>query len=245
MSVAAIAAPVDDRLPFSPPALAVGQLELANGFVALVTAPGAPWLPNGIALGPGPTVVWDPVVARVEPGPALAARGNAILRALGVARPAAVAGALSGEATQPPRAAVAGLFAVLGSGDAGARGRAALALLGRGPGLTPEGDDLLAGACVTAAAAGDPLALPPDLRTLTTPLSATLLELAAAGAGPKPVHALLDLGDERWRGALRELEGLGASSGRAIALGVGAAAAVLGGRAARRVPPPAARHFVS
>ena len=83
----------------------------------------------------------------------------------------------------------------------------------------------------------------PALRALTTPLSATLLELAAAGAGPKPVHALLDLGDERWRGALRELEGLGASSGRAIALGVGAAAAVLGARGAER-PPPAARHFV-
>lgn len=168
--------------PPAPPAFALGQLELADGFVALVTAPGAPWLANAIALG---------------------------------------AGAVPG------------------------RRRAALALLGRGLGLTPGGDDLLAGACITAAAVGDPLALPPGVRSLTTALSATLLELAAAGAGPMPVHALLDLGAERWRGALRELGGLGASSGRAIALGVGAAAVVLGGRAARSVPPPAARHFVS
>ena len=163
--------------------------------MALVTAPGAPWLANAIALGPGPTVVWDPVVARIEPGPALAARGSAILRALGVARPAAVADALSAAATRPPRAAVAALFAAWESGDVAARRRAALALLGRGPGLTPEGDDLLAGACIVAAAVGDPLALPPGVRTLTTPLSATLLELAAAGAGPKPVHALLDLAE--------------------------------------------------
>ena len=245
MSVAAIAAPALARLPAGWRALLGSATRIdADGFVVLVTPPGTPWLPNAIALGPGPTVVWDPVVAPIEPGPALAARGTAILRALGVARPAGVAGALSGGgALGPPRGAVAALLSALATDGAAARRRAALALLGRGPGLTPEGDDLLAGACVTAAAAGDPLALPPGLRTLTTPLSATLLELAAAGAGAAPVHALLELTSERWPAALRELEGLGASSGRAMALGVGAAAAVLGARAARRVPPPAARHF--
>ena len=244
MSVEAIAAPVLARLPAGWRALLGGSTRIdLDGFVVLVTPPGTPWLPNAIALGPGPTVVWDPVVERVEPGPALAARGTAILRALGVARPAGVAGALAEGATRPPQAAVAALLAALRSGDVAARRRAALALLGRGPGLTPEGDDLLAGVCIAAAVAGDPLALPPGARALTTPLSATLLELAAAGAGPKPVHALLDLTSERWGAALRELEGLGASSGRAIALGVGAGAVVLGGRAARRVPPRAARHF--
>ena len=151
----------------------------------------------------------------------------------GVARPAGVAGALSAERGAPAARRGRRALRRAGSGDVAARRRAALALLGRGPGLTPEGDDLLAGACITAAAVGDPLAPAPGVRELTTPLSATLLELAAAGAGPKPVHALLDLGDERWRGALRELEGLGASSGRAIALGVGAAAVALGARAAR------------
>jgi hypothetical protein len=243
--VQAIATPVLPRLPAGWRAL-LGesrQLELGHGFVALVTPLGTPWLPNAIALGPGPTVVWDPVVARVEPGPALAARGTAILRALGVAHPAGVAGALSDAATRPPRAAVAALLAALRSGDVADRRRAALALLGRGPGLTPEGDDLLAGTAVAAAAVGDPLTLPAQLRTLTTPLSATLLELAAAGAAARPAHVLLDLAREDWRPALRELEGLGASSGRAIALGVGAGAAVLGARHVRVMPPRAARHF--
>ena len=230
MTVAAIAAPVHARLVVVATDPAVGPLELAEGFVALVTPPGTPWLPNALVLGPGPPVVWDPVVAPVEAGPALAARGAAILRALGVERPAGAGAALADTATRPPPAAVAALVEALGSGDVAARLRAMLALLGRGPGLTPEGDDLLAGAVVAAAAAGDPWSLPPSLRTLTTPLSATLLELAAAGAGPLPVHALLDPAREDWRGALRELERLGASSGRAIAVGVGAAAAVLGAR---------------
>jgi len=46
----------------------------------------------------------------------------------------------------------------------------------------------------------------------------------------RPVHALLDLDGVDWRPALRELERLGASSGRALALGVGVAAAALGAR---------------
>jgi hypothetical protein len=228
MSIAAIAVPVYERLVPGPSTLAVGQLELGRGFVALVAPPGTPWLPNAIVLGAGPPVVWDPVVAPVRSGSALAARGTAILRALGVVRPGDVA--LSNTVTSPPRAAVAGLVAALASGGAEARRRAVLALLGRGAGLTPEGDDLLAGAAAVAAATGDPLALPPQLRDLTTALSATLLELAATGAAARPVHALLDLDREDWRAALRELERLGASSGRAIALGAGAAAAALGSR---------------
>jgi hypothetical protein len=245
VSVQAVAAPALARLPAGWRRSVGGPARIdCDGFVVSVTPPGTPWLPNAIALGPGPTVVWDPVVEPVEPGHALAARGAAILAALGVAGPAGVADALSCSATSPSRAAVAALIAALRTGDPAARRRAALAVLGRGPGLTPEGDDLLAGACVTAAAAGDPLALPPGFRTLTTPLSATLLELAAAGAGPRPVHALLDLENGRWRAALPELEGLGASSGRAIALGVGAAAVALGVRGGRRIPPAAARHFM-
>jgi Protein of unknown function (DUF2877) len=238
MSVQAIAAPVLPRLRagWRDSLRGPGRIE-CDGFVVSITPPGTPWLPNAIVLGPGPETVWDPVVAPVEPGPALAARGAAVLRALGAADPA---GALSrdplraprGRATalRPPRAAITALLDALRSGDPAAQRGAAHGLVGRGPGLTPEGDDLLAGAAAVAAAAGAPLALPADLRALTTPLSATLLELAEAGAAPRPVHALLDLDDERWPAALRELERLGASSGRAIALGVGAAAAALGAR---------------
>ena len=234
MSVAAIAAPVHARLrpgwsdALPPP----GPLDLGDGFMALVSRSGTPWLPNAIVLGPGPPVVWDPFLAPLDPGPALAARGAAVLRALGVAD---AADGLAGDgeaatALSPPRAAVAALVAALRSGDPAARLRAAHDLVGRGPGLTPEGDDLLAGAAAVAAAASDPLVLPPRLREVTTPLSATLLELAAAGAAARPVHALVDLDDADWRPALRALERLGASSGRAIALGVGAAAAALGAR---------------
>jgi len=232
VSIAAIAAPVHERLAPGPPPLAVGQVELEGGFVALVIAPGTPWLPNAIVLGAGPPVVWDPMVAPVGPGPALAARGRAILGALGVARPGDTV--LSDAATSPPRAAVARLVAALAAGGGEERRRAALSLLGRGPGLTPEGDDLLAGAAAVAAATGDPLELPPQARDLTTALSATLLELAVAGAAARPIHALLDLDRDDWRAALRELGRLGASSGRAMALGAGAAAAALG---ARRVAP--------
>ena len=134
MSVQAIAAPALARLPAGWRDLLWSTTQIdVDGFVVLVTPPGTPWLPNAIVRGCGPTVVWDPVVEPVAPGLALAARGTAILRALGVARPAGITGALAEGATRPPPAAVAALLGALRSGDAGARHRAALALLGRGP----------------------------------------------------------------------------------------------------------------
>jgi hypothetical protein len=215
--VTVVAAPALARLsPGEPLPRDVGLHDL-GGFVALVTPPGTPWLPNAITLDRGPLVVWDPVLPPVEPGPRLAARGRAVLAALG---PAAAPGPLS-----PPVAALADWDGAL------------RALLGRGGGLTPEGDDLLVGALALAAATGVPLPLPSDLRERTTALSATLLELAAAGAAPRPLHAVLDLDNDDWRGALRELEDLGASSGRAIAVGAATVAA------AGCAPPVAARHL--
>jgi hypothetical protein len=94
-------------------------------------------------------------------------------------------------------------------------------LIGLGPGLTPEGDDLLAGAlAVSAVLHGElPGVLPPDLRARTTTLSATRLELAARGAVMEPVHGLLAPG---WQGALERLHGVGHSTGRAYAAGAGA-----------------------
>jgi Protein of unknown function (DUF2877) len=222
--VTAIAAPVMARLPPGAVPVAPGQLDL-DGFVALITPPGTPWLPNAIALGDGPMVVWDPVLPAIERGPRLARRGRDVLAALGPARPA--------DLLSPPADA---LLDALAGDD-----RAMRALLGRGAGLTPEGDDLLAGALAVAAAAGAPLALPPDVRERTTALSATLLELAAAGAAPRPLHAVLDLDSESWRGPLRELGCLGASSGRAIALGAATAAAAID--ALGCVAPLAARHL--
>jgi hypothetical protein len=113
----------------------------------------------------------------------------------------------------------------LEDGDAGAAGEAAAALIGRGPGLTPEGDDLLAGAAIGARAlgrAGLAEALcPPDPEARTTAVSATLLRLAAAGAAPEPVLRLLGGADPA--ATVAELLGLGRSTGRAIAAGLGLA----------------------
>ena len=95
-------------------------------------------------------------------------------------------------------------------------------LIGRGGGLTPEGDDLVAGVAAVVAASPWPGAdawlealVGHDLRKRTTSLSATLLELAVRGMGPEPLQALL-AGDA---GALARLEALGHSTGRAIARG--------------------------
>ena len=77
-------------------------------------------------------------------------------------------------------------------------GRRRRRLVGRGPGLTPEGDDILGGAAIGLRALGpaaglaagrvDALAAalcPPDVRARTGALSATLLELAVARGGAR------------------------------------------------------------
>lgn len=112
------------------------------------------------------------------------------------------------------------------------------ALLGRGPGLTPEGDDvligLLAGLRLLGAAAGTPHALEllnslapavagaPDR---TTTLSVTLLGHAMCGEVAAPLgsffRALTGIG--RLEAAVSMLGGLGATSG--LAMGRGALAA--------------------
>ena len=92
-------------------------------------------------------------------------------------------------------------------------------LIGRGPGLTPEGDDYVAGIAGVLAAAGrhEEVAtlIGADLRRRTTALSATLIELSALGFGPEPLQAVL-AGDES---ALPRLLAIGHTSGRAYARG--------------------------
>jgi hypothetical protein len=232
-----------------------------GGFVVAVTARGVPLMPNGIAvtddaagaawppvgspvsLGAGGVSAagwrvtwsaaeppaWDPTVPRAAAplaDGAARARGEAILRG------------------HPPEE-------LLGVEIAGSDGARALlcsletgeppdahALLGLGSGLTPEGDDLLAGAAAAVAAlepwdadrraAWLAAAAPPDAATRTTKLSATLLALAARGQAIEPVHALLDLEHDRWEPALARLERLGHSTGRCYAAAVGAAAVLVG-----------------
>jgi hypothetical protein len=172
--------------------------------------------------------VWDPSVPRAAAPPNGAARerGAAILRGA-PATPDGVAAAGVGIAHSE---GVAALLRALASGEPPDSTR----LLGLGTGLTPEGDDLLAGAAA-AVAALEPwdaatrarwlaAAAPPDAGERTTKLSATLLGLAARGQAIEPVHALLDLEHERWEPALARLERLGHSTGRCYAAAIGAAA---------------------
>jgi Protein of unknown function (DUF2877) len=170
-----------------------------DGFVVIVGRRGDPMMPNGIALdgplpAPGERVVVDDAELWDPTLRLPADPASEILDALGSDVPDA-------------------LWRALETGDP-------TELIGRGPGLTPEGDDYLAGAVAVLAARGHPVRLPADLRARTTALSATLLELAAAGYAIDPLHALFG---RDWRAALERLVRLGHSTGRAYAVGAAAA----------------------
>ena len=118
---------------------------------------------------------------------------------------------------------------------------AARALLGRGPGLTPEGDDLVAAVAGTLAVVGPVTGVDGTVRDVllgalvpgpgrTTALSATLLALASERRLAEPAGRLLDLGpggEAAWPGALSRLGRLGHGSGRAYAAGIAATASLL------------------
>ncbi len=172
----------------------------AGGFVVVLSV-APPVLPNGAQVSRLPAVgeevvvhageIWDPRIETLAAGDVPAGGSDDLARALATRDPARAA-------------------------EVGAR------LIGRGGGLTPEGDDLLAGAAAVVAAGSWPAKdewlralLGEDLRRRTTALSATLLELAAAGMGPEPLQAWL-AGDPA---ALARLTAVGPSTGRAIATG--------------------------
>jgi hypothetical protein len=104
-------------------------------------------------------------------------------------------------------------------------------LLGRGPGLTPWGDDVLAGYLAGAAAYGlevdelqtDVAAQAPGR---TTTLSSALLRHAAAGETIPQVEGLIDalVGRRPLTRALAQLREVGHTSGAGLAAGVVAAA---------------------
>lgn len=116
-------------------------------------------------------------------------------------------------------------------------------LQGRGTGLTPSGDDVLAGILLVGAV--DPsrrralTGLASGART--TQLSRAFLRWAAAGQSIQPAHALLDAaasGDQAgMRRAAASLAGVGAASGRALAAGVALAATELAPASTRRMDP--------
>ena len=272
------------EVPLLPNAIALPAGSGALGAAVAGSRGTARLVPGRVALGalqvtwdPAAPPSWDPTVpvpARVSHA-VLAARGAAILAALGsrgTPPPAAAQGSLVRElarigmvtASDPEGAAgLALLFRAVGARDPEPAAAAVRALLGRGPGLTPEGDDLLAGVAGTLAVLGPAISPPapagdrrphgrlPDAEPFgpllaalrpppgrTTTLSATLLALALDRRLPEPAARLLDLGpagERAWPAALTRLERLGHGSGRAYAAGIAATASLLAaGAPARR-----------
>lgn len=131
------------------------------------------------------------------------------------------------------------LHEALVAGDVAAGCAAADAVLGLGPGLTPSGDDLLAGILVTCgqlrsrsvgtgvAALGEHVAARAGDRTPA--LSAALLRCAADGLAAEPVLGLIDavVGRRPLGPALCTLLSVGHTSGHDTARGVHVAAAAL------------------
>lgn len=159
-----------------------------GGDVLAVTPPGTPHMPNGIE-----------AEIELEPGEEVVAGGGELRTARTTVTPGPAwdprpHARLKRGPPRPPRLD---------------------RLAGRGPGLTPLGDDILIGYIGAAALAGEDLSwLAETAARRTTALSATLLRLAARGELPEPVHALLDRGD------LEPLQRFGATSGKGIAVGI-------------------------
>ena len=173
----------------------------ADGFVVVLTV-GRPVLPNG---------------AQVERLPAVGA--TVLVGADEVWDPTLTIGDVTLAVDGPED-----LVEAVVSRDAGLAAAAGTRLIGRGGGLTPEGDDIVCGVAAVVASlrwsgamreawlgalVGD------GLRRRTTALSATLLELAVRGMGPEPLQALV-AGEP---GAIARLDAIGHSTGRAIARG--------------------------
>ena len=117
-------------------------------------------------------------------------------------------------------------------GDALARGNSeeALALIGFGPGLTPAGDDVVAGALATLGLGGrldDGLrgTIDAHASTRTTALSAALLAAAGKGQVIPQAATLLSVisagpSVDQLRSAAAELFGVGATSGHDLCAGI-------------------------
>jgi hypothetical protein len=181
-----------------------------------------------------------------DPRPRLAAVDEDVL-----ARAAVEAGARIGEVLEPLpvglHAPLAAAAAGLREGDRDAVLAAARQLLGAGPGLTPAGDDLLAGLvsgtvllspALASASGGDPRSLrvlrlveevgpmiAAAARDRTTALSAALLGHAARGEVAAPAGAFLHAlgGRGVLTAATDRLLQVGATSGRDLAVGLLAA----------------------
>jgi Protein of unknown function (DUF2877) len=226
------------------------------GTAVAVTARGVPRMPNGIGVGaspgdlkqivPGQTVkyrpgalnlgfieiVWDsesPPIwpANIVPIPPEAA-GSIRARLSRLMPPAP---------PSPELEAIARAVASRRIADAAVLGER---LAGAGMGLTPRGDDLLAGAALAVRALGPSAGwsatelagwlralLPDALSTRTNLLSAEMLRLAVDGFGIEPVLRLFDPIDPDPRAAMLGLLRVGRSTGSSYANVIGLVASTL------------------
>ena len=189
----------------------------------------------GFVVGDG-SVSWTgpagQVVVRAvrEWAPARPGRGEVAASVLAAVRKVLSDTALAGADPAADSQLLARLAAAAGDRDASVA--VAACLLGGGPGLTPSGDDVLAGFLAGAAAFGlDAGALREAIAVLapagTTALSAALLWHAARGECIDEVAAVAAIlsgrrriGAEQARGAVRRLQSVGHTSGAALALGL-------------------------
>jgi uncharacterized protein DUF2877 len=234
-------------------------LRLPGGIVGVV-APDVPlgplWIQGHLTMGtlrPGDPATagdgWlDVAGSRVPTGEAPTWRGSLPDRArLGAvllfALDVIAAGPPSALLDDPWRPALRRAEAALGRADLAGT---AAALGGLGPGLTPAGDDALAGILLArralAGANAEPELLAVARSVNTTELSGALLAWAARGQAVEPVHGLLGAlaaGDRpAAAAAVERVAALGASSGADLLLGL-----KLGlGLATLSAPAPPADH---
>ncbi|HSF99286.1 MAG TPA: DUF2877 domain-containing protein [Ornithinibacter sp.] len=130
------------------------------------------------------------------------------------------------------RAVVLGLACARGRQDDHPRtpGQGVDLLLGRGQGLTPSGDDALAGILLVAHAVGEAAPLAAAVRSrlgATTAVSAALLDAAADGYAAPDVVALVDAAlagdDDTLARTLPAVLAMGHSSGRDLVAGIAGA----------------------
>lgn len=161
-------------------------------------------------------------------------------RGLGAAPPARLAAAvrwLTGRVADPldqgGRAAVADLVGALSAGERPTD--AVIRLLGRGGGLTPTGDDVLAGALVTLNALGAPAGVPlaaavtAAAPAATTTVSAALLRHAARGECIPQLADLLEAMAADVPGVGTESATLARAAGALLAVGHCSGAGLLHG----------------
>ncbi|WP_300019359.1 DUF2877 domain-containing protein [Pseudonocardia sp.] len=204
---------------------AVGRVVAVYRVAAYLRFPaGLVALTSGLA-PPGPLHLRVAVLAELRPGDRVEAAAGVLY---GPGWSADLGGAPTWTGTLP-----AGPHPGPGAGARGGSGVPAPAAVhelaarvgGRGPGLTPVGDDVLAGALLAVRAAHGP-AVGPELRAVatsvrTTEVAAAFLAWAARGQCIEPAHAWLTAADDdARRRAERRLTAIGASSGAALSAGL-------------------------